>query len=200
MRFCDEQEFLFGWIDEQPKPVPRTSHALVGDGGVWLVDPVDWPDALRRAEEQGEIRGVVTLLDRHERDAPALSSRLGVPHHAVPREPVDGAPFEFLPVMRRRFWSEVALWWPERRVLVCADALGTIGYFRARGERIGVHPLLRIKPPRSLTRVFPEHVLTGHGEGVDRDAAHALHEALRTARRRLPAALWAAAQRRPRRA
>ena len=197
MQFCDEQDFGFGWIDDAS--LRRTSHALVEGGGVWLIDPVAWPEAERRAADLGEIRGVVTLLDRHERDAPAVAQRLGVTHHAVPTAKLDAAPFEFLPVASSRWWREVALWWPERRVLVCADAVGTVGYFRARGERIGVHPFLRLRPPRSLRRVFPEHVLTGHGAGVHQDAAHALQEALRTARQRLPAALWAAAQRSRRR-
>jgi glyoxylase-like metal-dependent hydrolase (beta-lactamase superfamily II) len=199
MRFCDEQDFGFGWMVED-ELVRRTSHALVADGGVWLVDPVEWPEAEERAAALGELRGVITLLDRHERDAPALAARLGVPHHAVP-ERLDDAPFEVLPVLRSRWWSEVALWWPAPRVLVCADALGTLGYFRAPGERIGVHPFLRLRPPRSFRRVFPEHVLTGHGAGVHDDAAQALHEALRTSRRRLPAALWNGirrARRRPR--
>jgi hypothetical protein len=198
MKFCDEHGYGFGWIDDHAD-LRRTSHALVDTDGVWLIDPVAWPEAERRAAGLGRCRGVVTLLDRHERDAPALAERLGVPHHAVPSKRLDGAPFEFLPVAARRWWKEVALWWPEQRVLVCADAVGTVGYFRARGERIGVHPFLRLRPPNSLRRVFPEHVLTGHGEGVHQDAAAALQEALRTSRRRLPAALWAAARRSRRR-
>lgn len=187
MRFCDELQFAFGWIADDD-PLRRTSHALVDDDGVWLVDPVAWPEAQRRALELGKPRGVIQLLDRHERDSVEIAQRLGVPHHRVP-EQVEGASFEFLPISRWRFWREVALWWPERRTLVAADALGTLAYFRGRGERLGLHPGLRLRPPRALRRVFPEHVLCGHGEGVHADAAHALHETLRTARRRLPAAL-----------
>jgi hypothetical protein len=194
MRFCDEQEFGFGWIDDDD-PIRRTSHALVADGGVWLIDPVTWPAAEQRARELGEPRGVLQLLDRHRRDCAAQAAALDVPHFVVP-ERVEGAPFEFLPVLENRFWKEVALWWPERRVLVVADALGTVGYFRAPGEPIGVHPVLRPLPPRSLRRVYPEHILTGHGEGVHEDAAFALHTALRTSRRRLPAALWASVRKR----
>ena len=167
----------------------RTSHALVADGGVWVIDPVAWNDAEERARLLGEPRGVLQLLDRHDRDCAAVAERLGVPHHVVPTGKLDGAPFEFLRIARSRFWREVALWWREPRVLACADALGTISFFCAPGERLGVHPLLRLKPPRGLRRVYPEHVLTGHGEGVHDDAAAALHEALRTSRRRLPAAL-----------
>jgi hypothetical protein len=193
VRYCDEQDFGFGWIDESGA-VPRTSHALVADGGVWLIDPVAWPDAVESARELGEVRGVLQLLDRHGRDSRRLADELGAPHHVVPTNPVEGAPFEFLPVARR-VWREVALWWPERRVLACADAVGTLGYFRAPGERLGVHPLLRLWPPRSLRRVYPRHVLTGHGEGVHEQATPALHAALQTARRRLPAAWWVALRR-----
>lgn len=185
MRFCDELEFAFGWYDEDDT-VPRTSHALVHDGGVWLVDPVAAPEAERRAVELGEPRGVVQLLDRHDRDCADVAQRLGVRHHRLPEKL---APFELLPVARLPVWREVALWWTERRTLITGDALGTLRYFRGPGEPIGVHPFLRLWPPRSLRRVFPEHILCGHGKGVHENASHALHEALRTSRRRLPAAL-----------
>jgi hypothetical protein len=187
VRFCDECDFGFGWLDDD-EPMRRTSHALSADG-VWFVDPIAWPEAEQRALTLGEPRGVLQLLDRHNRDCAAVAERLGVPVHVVPTRKIAGAPFEFLPVLSNHFWREVALWWPERRVLACADAVGTISYFRAPGERLGVHPLLRLRPPGALRRVYPEHVLTGHGEGVHEDAAAALHQALRTSRRRLPAAL-----------
>jgi hypothetical protein len=188
MRFCDEQDFGFGWIVDD-ESLRRTSHALVAEGGVWFVDPVEWNVAEERAGSLGEPRGVIQLLDRHNRHCAALASRLGIPHHVVPGR-IDGAPFEFLPVARSRWWREVALWWPERRVLACGDAVGTLAYFCAPGEALGLHPALRLRPPRALRLVFPEHVLCGHGWGVHEDAAKALHTTLRTARRRLPAALW----------
>lgn len=187
MRFCDEQDFGFGWIVDD-ELVRRTSHVLLVDDGVWFVDPVAWPEAEERARALGEPRGVVQLLDRHNRDCAALAASLGVPHHSLPHR-IDGTAFEFLPIVSSRWWHEVALWWPHGRVLVCADAVGTLAYFRARDEPLGLHPLLRLRPPRALRRVFPEHVLSGHGWGVHENASHALHEALRTARRRLPAAL-----------
>ena len=139
-----------------------------------------------RVRALGEPAGVVQLLDRHERDGPAFAERLGVPLHRVPFDGIPGSPFSFLRVARSRFWQEVALWWPERRVLVCADALGTVGYFRAGAERLGLHPLLRLRPPRALRGLDPEHVMSGHGEGVHDDASGALSEALATARRRQP--------------
>ena len=191
MRFCDEGSFGFGWQDDHDS-LRRTSHALTTPDGVWLVDPVAWGEAEARVQESGEARGVVQLLDRHERDCAAVAARLGVTHHVVPTDAIDAAPFQLFPVARSRWWRESALWWPEARVLVVADALGTVGYFRAPGEPLGVHPLLRLRSPKALRRVFPEHVLTGHGAGVHQNAAHALHASLRTARRRLPAALWSA--------
>jgi hypothetical protein len=188
VRFCDEHDFGFGWITDES--VPRTSHAVVADG-VWAIDPVSWPPAEARLRSLGEPRGVVQLLDRHNRDCATLADRLGVDLHVVPFEPVARAPFEFLRVLRTPVWRESALWWPERRVLVCADAVGTLPYFLAPGEPVGVHPLLRLKPPRTLATVYPLYVLCGHGEGGHGDGvAQALHEAVRSARRRLPSAWW----------
>ena len=188
MRFCDQLEFAFGWIDDGDR-IRRTSHALFDGGSVWLVDAVDWPEAIERAQQSGTVRGILQLLDRHDRDGAALADRLEVPLFRLPRARVPDGPFEFLNVIRLRWWDEVALWWPQRRTLVAADAVGTIGYFHAPRERLGVHPFVRLRPPRSFRRVFPEHVLCGHGEGVHEHAAEALHETLRTARRRLPAAV-----------
>jgi hypothetical protein len=188
VHLCDELKVGFGWIDDEER-VRRTSHALVDGGAVWLVDPIDWTEAVERAQRLGTVRGVVQLLDRHARDCTPLARRLEVPLHRVPRERIPAAPFEFLNMINTRWWDEVALWWPQQRTLVVADALGTIGYFHAAGERLGVHPFLRLWPPKALRRVFPEHVLCGHGEGVHDSAAEALHEGLRTARRRLPAAV-----------
>jgi hypothetical protein len=193
--FLDEFDGGFGWMADEF--LRRTSHALSADGGVWIIDPVDAPGVEERVRALGEPRGVIQLLDRHSRDSGEVASRLGVPHHEVPRASV--GPFQFLPIRSSRWWQEVALWWPERRVLVCADALGTIGYFRATKERIGLHPLVRPLPPKSLGDVAPKRILVGHGPGIHDDAAAALDEAMRTARSRLPAALWGAVRRRERR-
>jgi hypothetical protein len=165
----------------------RTSHALLVDGRVWLTDPVDTPELEGRVRTLGEPAGVLQLLDRHQRGCAAWADRLDVPHLRA-WETVGETPFETLPVRRSRWWREVALWEPSGRTLVCADALGTAAYFRAPGERIGLHPLVRPFPPRALARVSPERILCGHGAGIDEDAEGALREALQTARRRLPAA------------
>ena len=162
----------------------RTSHALEVDGRVWLFDVVDWPDLDDRVRELGEPAGVVQLLDRHNRDCAAVARRLGVPHHVVPRA-LPGTPFELRPVVRLRWWREVALWWPERRLLLVADVLGTVPFFRAGAEPAGLHPMLRLWPPRSLRGLEPDHLLVGHGEGIHH-RPDAVGSALRTARRRIP--------------
>ena len=181
----DEWEGGFGWtLDEFMR---RTSHALLVEGRVWLIDPVDTPELDERVRALGEPAGVLQLLDRHERGCAAWAERLGVPHLRA-WESVGAAPFDVLRIRSSRRWREVALWEQQARTLVCADALGTAAYFRAPGERIGLHPLLRLFPPRALAGLAPARILCGHGAGIAEDAAEALHEALQTARRRLPAA------------
>ena len=188
VRFVDELGWGFGWMTAEPDPAERCSHALAAEGRVWLVDALDGHGVEERVRALGEPAGVIQLLDRHRRDNAAWAGRLAVPHHVVPLDRIDGAPFELLPVVRSRFWKEAALWWPERRALVCADALGTARYYRAGDERLAVHPLLRWIPPRKrLGIVSPEHVLCGHGEGVHGDETEpAFRQAFRTARRRIP--------------
>jgi len=184
-RPVDEWSGGFGWSHDEF--LERSSHALLAGGRVWLIDPVDDPELESRVRALGKPGGVLQLLDRHERGCAAWARRLGVPHVRA-WETVGDAPFETVPVRGRRWWREVALWEPGRRTLVCADALGTVGYFCAPGERLGLHPLLRPFPPRALRRVAPVRILCGHGRGVHDGASPALQEALDTARRRLPAA------------
>jgi hypothetical protein len=183
---CDEFDRGFGWREEGF--LERTSHALVADGSCWLVDPLAdaaWEERVRAA---GRPAGVIQLLDRHKRDCAEVAERLEVPHHVVPFAGIAGSPFTFVRIVRLPRWKEVALWWPEARVVVFADALGTASYFRARGERLAVHPFLRLLPPRAMASCLaPRHVLCGHGEGIHgEEAAARLEEALATARRRLP--------------
>jgi len=189
-RFLDETDWGFGWVSPEKARIRMTGHALAAANGVWLVDPPA-EDVEERVRALGEPAGVIQLLDRHERGCAQFAEQFGVPHHRVPFGGIDASPFEFVPVLRRRFWQEVALWWPERRVLVCADALGTVPhYFALDGERLGVHPLLRPTPPWRLGRLEPDHVLCGHGAGVHEHATTAVRDALSTARRRLPRLLF----------
>ena len=149
---------------------------------MWLVDPVDWPEAIDRAQSLGQPAGVLQLLDRHNRDCAAIAERLGVPHLVVPPA-LPGTPFEVIEIKRSRRWQEVALWWPERRTLVVAEALGTNPFFPIGDDRVGVHGLLKLTPPRLLRAYEPEHLLVGHGEGVHGpEAAAALRQALSRSR------------------
>lgn len=184
IRFVDELEDGFGWTEDAR--LHRTSHALATGGRVWLIDPIDGSGVEARIRSLGEPAGVIQLIDRHNRDGAALAGRLGIPLHVAPTS-LPGTPFQVLPVLRSRWWTEIALWWPERRILVCADALGTLPFFRAGDEPAGLHPFFRLRPPRTLLGLDVEHLLVGHGEGVHGPAAGpAVEHALRTGRRRFP--------------
>ena len=186
LKFSDGFEHGFAWHREGDR-IHRTSHAIRSRGGVWLIDVVDVPGLDERVRALGEPAGVVQLLDRHKRDCAAVAARLGVPLHVLTAP--DG--LEARRIVDWRFWKEIALWFPDERILVCADALGSVAYFRAKGEPFGVHPLLRLFPPkRALGDLEPEHVLFGHGPGYHgSDAPERLRDALETSRRRLPRAL-----------
>ena len=188
-RLCDEFDHGFGWLAED-EFLQRTSHAVFAAGRVWVTDALYGPEIEERIRALGEPAGVIQLLDRHSRDCGAVARRLGVPLHVTPFGGVSNAPFEVIAVRMTRLWREVALYFSQERILVCGDALGSVGHFRAGREPLGVHPLLRFVPPRrAFGGLEPEHLLFGHGEGVHgAEAGHALHEALATARRRLPQA------------
>jgi len=188
-RLCDDRGTLgFSWcLDE---PATRTSHVLADAGRVWLVDPVDWQPGLERAATLGEPAAVLQLLDRHNRDCAALAARLGVPHLVAPPT-VPDSPFEVIEVKRSRRWQEIALWWPEQRTLVIAEAVGTNDFYTGGRGAAGVHLLLRPTPPRRQLAAFePDHLLVGHGEGIHGPSATtALRGALADARRGLPRVL-----------
>jgi hypothetical protein len=98
-----------------------------------------------------------------------------------------------LPVAGRRWWREVALWWPEHRALVVPEALGTAPYYRAPGALVGVHPMMRLTPPTVLDGLDPLHLLPGHGAPVSGEAtAAAVHDAIARSRRDIPGALRSA--------
>ena len=77
------------------------------------------------------------------------------------------------------------------RIAVVVVIATSIGYFHTEDEPFGVHPLLRVFPPRrALSGLEPEHLLFGHGPGYHgAEAPRMLREALATSRRRLPRTL-----------
>jgi hypothetical protein len=171
------------WIERSA--MARAAHALVDGQRVWLIDPYENAEALAAAAELGTPAGVLQLLDRHNRDCSAIAQRLGVPLSRLPVS-TPGTPFEATSVISIKGWHEVALWWPEQRTLVIAEAIGTAPAF-SLGRRAGVNPMLRLLPPRrQLSRFDPERLLVGHGEAIEAGAGAALREALAQSRRDLP--------------
>jgi hypothetical protein len=180
----DDFPFGFSWLPDEA--LTRTAHALDTGGGVWLVDPVDVPEAIERAVALGRPAGVLQLLDRHNRDCAEIAARLGVPHLRLPAA-IPGSPFAIVPVLRIPRWHEVALWWPERRALVVAELIGTNSVYALGGGAAGLHPLLRLPAPGALRGYRPEHLLVGHGPGIHGPAAaEALASAYSRARTELP--------------
>ena len=181
---CDAHELGLTWVIDEP--MQRASHALVDDGRVWLVDPVDVPEAVERAAGLGEIAGVVQLLDRHPRACAKLASRFGVPHLRLPDE-LPGTPFDVVTILDVPKWREKGLWWRERRALVIPETVGSGPMF---GQPAGIHMFLRLKPPGGLRDHDPEHLLFGHGPNVHGAAAkQALEHAYRRSRIDLPKTL-----------
>ncbi|HTP19945.1 MAG TPA: hypothetical protein VMJ65_10100 [Solirubrobacteraceae bacterium] len=179
------QRHAIGLTWTEPGTMVRSAHALRSEDRVWLVDPFDDGPALAEAESLGTIAGVFQLLDRHNRDCETIADRSGVPLLRLPAAAPD-SPFEVVPVLSRWGWHEVALWWERERALVVAEAIGTAPPF-ALGRRAGVHPLLRLTPPRSqLAPYRPSILLVGHGATVETDAASALDDALGHSRADIP--------------
>lgn len=175
IHFTDGPDDMVTWIASDPGFMQRASHALVVDGGTWLVDPVDHPDLRARLAAMPPVAGVLQLLDRHGRDCAAMAADLGVPLMVTPKAAVPGVPFDVIVVRDARGWHESALWWAGREALVVAEAVGTPPYFRSRPDQvIGPHPFMRLRPPRVLEGHPARHVLMGHGHPVHRDDAGAL--------------------------
>lgn len=198
----DRWEGGAGWIAYPREKIQRASHLLEYDGGVWLIDPLDAPILDDLVADYGEVEGIVVLLDRHTRDAAELADRYDVPVYVstavsgvtgldAPIKPfsgdLPGTDVTALPLVDLPMWSEAALYDDRTGTLAVADALGTAPYFTVDEERLGVHPLLRLKPPNGLlNNLAPGRVLVGHGEGIMDDATAALRTALSGARRRTP--------------
>ena len=156
---------------------------------MWLVDPVDEPEAMERVAALGEPAAVLQLFFAHNRDSEAIAKRLGVPFHKLP-EVLPDTPFSVLN-LDLGFWKERALWWPEPRGLVVPESIGTGPAFAVGPGPAGVHPFRRPLPPTSLKPFLPEHLLVGHGPPVHGgDAAAALLDALNRSRRDIPTFVW----------
>jgi len=198
----DRWEHGVGWIAHPEETMRRASQVLESDGGSWFIDPVGVEGVDELLGEFDGVEGAVVLLDRHKRDAATFANRHDVPVY-VPSF-MDGvaselnAPVEYFKgelgdtgyrlheVVNNRFWQEGALYSKETGALFVPEAVGTVDYFLARGESLGVHPMLRLKPPRELRLFQPNRIMVGHGEGVSEKATQNLRKAVDGSRRRAP--------------
>ncbi|WP_132059980.1 hypothetical protein [Halorussus amylolyticus] len=183
--------------------------AADGDGeenertdAVWVIDPVDAPGIDDLFAEFGEVAGVAVLLNRHYRDADEIARRHDVPVYLpawFDRVPDDitvevrrfddrlpGTDYRLLKVADRFGWEEGALYDETTGTLLVPESVGNARYFTTDGERLGVHPMMRLFPPSALDGLDPERIMVGHGPGVQNDGARALSDALGGARRRAP--------------
>jgi hypothetical protein len=204
------------WMAHPEETMRRTSHALVVDEAVWLVDPLDGEDLDGVVADLGSVAGVVVLSTYHLRDADAIAERYDVAVHLpaafdgvadrvdAPVERFDdelaGTGFRAVD-LDGRFWTEVALYHPGRGTLVAADVLTTREEHSPEDGRLVVTPYLQLWPPRGpLSGLDVDRVLVGHGTGVFEDADEALvaalsvsrWDALRTVVANLPSLLRAA--------
>jgi hypothetical protein len=192
----DRFEGGVGWLAYPDETMERASHAVESDGQLWVIDPVD-AEGVDDLLAESEVGGVVVLLDRHTRDSAAVARRHDVPVY-VPDwmsgvesdidAPVvrfsDGVGgFALEKVVDNPFWQEAALF--DGETLVVPEALGTVSYFCAPGERLGVHPMLRAVPPTALADYDADRLLVGHGEGLFEDVRPAIEDAVGGSRRRM---------------
>lgn len=162
---CDRFQDGITWTLEGESLLACRAHALVDDdGGVWLVDPIDGDGLDELVAPLGGVAGVVVLLDRHLRDAPAIAARHAAPllvppgrwrrGHPMPDEAITlgspeagdlDPPFAFAPMVERGGqWLEWALWWPDRRVLVLAELVGASSFYSPGDEPWGLHPAMQL--------------------------------------------------------
>ena len=191
-----------GWIAYPEETMRRASHAIERDGEVWVFDPVDAEGVDDLLAEFGSVAGVAVLLDRHKRDAAAVANRHDVSVYvpewmngverkldaAVERFDDEIAGFDVERLIDNPAWQEAVCF--DGETLLVPEALGTVSYFCASGETLGVHPMLRLLPPRSLREYDPERLLVGHGEGVFEDVPRTIRDALGGARSKTPSLYW----------
>ena len=202
-KFLDEWKHGFGWIAKPEEKMQRTSHALVENGDVYLVDPLDAENLDQKIDEYGDVEGIILLFDRHERDSVNLAEKYGCPIFvsecfersldAEVKEISDNVPgtdWEIHQVIDSMTGKEAALYNTENKTLIVADALGTTNHMRGRGEKLGMNPLYRLRPPVKLLEFEPERIFCGHGEGIQENASEMMKETLENGRLKAPSAFF----------
>jgi hypothetical protein len=188
MRLGELAEHPLGltWVVDDP--LLRASHALVHEGRVWIVDPVDVGDAVERAAALGEPAAVLRLFMAHPRDGAKVAKRLNIPELVLP-DVLPETPFSVLNLDLGP-WKERALWWPERNGMIVPESIGTATHYALGSGPAGTHFMRRLLPPTRLKPFRPEHLLVGHGSPIHgSEAGAALLDALDRSRRELPLAV-----------
>lgn len=191
-----------GWIAHPNEEMARASHALVDGEDVWVVDPVDAPGIDDLLADLGTVAGVVVTLDRHQRDSSKIANRHGVAVHLpswidrqfdAPVRRFDDrlgeTDYRVIRVLDVPGWHEAALYDEREGTLLVGEVLGTAEYYLTKSERLGVHPMVRLFPPRKLGSLDPQRILVSHGTGVFDDATGTLHDAIANSRRHYPSLL-----------
>lgn len=210
IEIIDRWENGFGWFAHPDEPGIRVSHAIHGEDGVWVFDPLEAPGVHARLDELGTVAGIVVQGKYHSRDAAAFSTRYDVPVHlpawmdrvderveaqterfqAPPGEWVElgASGIKLRTIDPLTFWREAIVYQPADGTLRIADMVIN-GPTPVGNERVSIHFAHRFAPPREpFADLEPERLLFGHGEGVFDDAAGALEYTLENARRLLPRA------------
>lgn len=206
IRIIDRWEGGFGWLAHPEEEGCRASHAISGEDGVWIIDPVDAPGLDGLLEELGEVTGVVVLCSYHTRDADIIANRHDVAVYS-PRwmdrvtDRVDApitqyettfgnSGFEIYRFEPLSLWQEAVAYRDVDGTLIVPDLMGSSPGYTVGHERVGLVLSHRLLPPRDrLGDLDPERILFGHGKGIFENAGMALDSALSGARRRFPQAL-----------
>ena len=158
----------------------RAAHALRADGRrLARRSPSRTPSAISAATELGTPAGVHPASGPPQPRLRRPSPSAWTCRCCASPEQVDDSPFAVYPSYLTPAGG--ARWRcggrPSAR-LVVAEAVGTVPAFTL-GRRVGIHPMLRLRPPRGpLTARSPERLLVGHGAAVQSDAAAAIDDAL----------------------
>ena len=204
----DQFEDGIGWIAHPAETGRRASHALRGDDGVWLLDPLDGPGVDDLVARVGEIAGVAVCSSWHARDAGRIADRYDVAVHApewlgridtlIDRAPIEryrfspgDSGFRVLRCQPFPTWDEAMVYRPAGGILYVPESLGTADAYLVGDERVGLSIVRRIDPPiAQLDGLSVGRLLVGHGRGIHERPDEALEAALRYGRRRLPEALY----------
>jgi hypothetical protein len=195
-------EHGFAWLARPEHFMRQSSTALAHEGRVWLIDPLRAEGIDDEIAALGKPAGVIATIGWHDRDVDWFAALHGVPVYGArhlrnvlfqtPLARVDGTvpgtPFRLINTSMgglMGWWTESAVWWPEESVLVTGDSVGRAPYYVRPGEKLAVHPIVRLAPPTSLRGLRPRRVFCGHGDSVHEGAAEALEHALGTARSEL---------------